>query len=310
MAKIKDNVWGIFCQGTKLYFTNFGSFFKYMAFPTFGQVLGIVLILITTSFYSANIQKWIIPGGILDNFMLIFLILFLLTLPGLFILIKAFCDYLVAYGSVNSMLDNMLKSGRVYDFHAHTELVARRSSAFASIWLIWALFGLIGSFPLFWVIFGILSVYFMLVFQVFTFEPDKSALGCFKKSVNLIKGNFTRTLGLMAILGVLTYWLMPNLIQYLFDVLKLTDIFAIPLDSWTKQLPIEQINLLLAKSPTAYQITSLWIAKVLIGALVNYIVTCITLPWRSICSALWYKNLNKGEIKLEKKILDRAEAKD
>jgi len=38
----------------------------------------------------------------------------------------------------------------------------------------------------------------------------------------------------------------------------------------------------------------------------GYIVICLTLPLRSICWALWYKNLNKAEVKLDKKILDRA----
>lgn len=310
MAKIKDNVWGIFGQGLKLYFTNFGSFMKYMAFPVFGQIIGILLILGIVFFYASQVPKIIVPGGLFDNFALIFLILFLLILPGLFILIKAFWDYLVAYGSINSMLDNMLKSGRVYDFHAHTELVSRRNPTFASIWVLWAIFGLIGGFPLFWVIAGILAVYFALVFQVFTFEPDKSAFGCFKKSVLLIKGNFARTLGLMALVGGLTYWILPNLIQYLFDISNLTGLLAIPFDGWAQQLPIKEVNQILLKTPTAYQLTSLFIAKAVVGSFVNYIVTCLLLPLRSICFALWYKALNKGEIKLDKRILDRAEAKE
>lgn len=304
--KIKDSVWAVFWQGSKLYFSNFVSFFKYMAFPVFGQILGIILISVATFFYSSQLPKMIVPGGILDNFTVIFLLLLLLTLPGLFILVKAFCDYLIAYGAINSMLDNMLKSGKVYDFHAHTETVSRRSATFASLWLLWALFGIIGGFPLFWVIAGILSVYFALVFQVFSFEPDKSAFGCFQKSVHIVKGNFARTLGLMILLGILTYWIIPDIIQYLLEVSKIFGIIIIPIDNWIQQLPIKEINNLLLKTPMAYQITSLWLAKAVLAFFVNYIITCLTLPLRSICCALWYKNLNKGEIKLDKKILDRA----
>lgn len=306
MARIKDSVWAIFVQGTQLYFTNFGSFFKYMAFPVFGQIIGAILILLASFFYTANLPKIIVPGGIFDNYSMVFFVLFLITLPGLIILIKAFCDYLVAYGAINSMVDNMLKSGRVYDFYAHTELITRRTAGFASLWMLLAIFGLIGSFPLFWVIAGILFVYFILVFQVFTFEPDKTPFGCFKKSMLIIKGNFARTLWLMILLGALTYWLLPNLIELLFNLANIIGFLAIPLDSWASQLPINEINKLLLKTPTAYQITSLFIAKSVISFSLSYIVTCITLPLRSICWTLWYKNLNKAESKLDKKILDRA----
>ena len=60
---------------------------------------------------------------ILNNFGLLVLFAILITLPGLAIFVKAFWEYLVAYGAVNSMVENMLKSGKVYDFDAHTELV-------------------------------------------------------------------------------------------------------------------------------------------------------------------------------------------
>lgn len=297
MAKVANSVFGIFWQSSKLYFKNFGSFFKYMAFPVFGQILGIVLILFASYFYACCLNKLIVPGGIFDNFSMIFLFLLLVTLPGLFILIKAFWEYLVAYGAINSMVENMLKSGKVYDFHAHTEVITRRSAAFGWIWVLWALFGIIGIFPLFWVIAGILSVYFVLVFQVFVFEPEKSPFGCFQRSVMIIKGHFARTLGLMAILGILTYWLIPEGIRALFEISNIITFFAIPFDSLAQQLPINEINQLLLQSHTNYQITSLDIAKTIVEALLGYVLTCLTLPWRSICCALWYKNLNKGEMR-------------
>ena len=310
MAKIKDSVWGIFGQGIKLYFTNFGSFLKYMAFPVFGQILGIILILSASYLYAAFLPKIIVPGGLFDNFLMIFLVLFLITLPGLLILVKAFWDYLVAYGAVNSMLENMLKSGKVYDFHAHTEIITRRSGSFGLLWGVLALLGIIGIFPLFWVIAIIMFVYFVLVFQVFTFEPDKSVFGCFQKSVILIKGNFARTLGLMVLVGLLTYWILPEAAKFLFDFANIIGFFAIPIDNWARQLPIDEMNKLLLQTPRAYQITSLMIAKYIVSQLLIYVITSLTLPLRVICWGLWYKNLNKGEIKLDKRILNRAEAKN
>lgn len=306
MAKLKNSVFGVFGQGVNLYFTNFGSFFKYMAFPVFGQIFGIILTLLASYFYAENLPKYITQGGIFNNFSMIFLVLLIITLPGLLIFAKAFWDYLVAYGAVNSMVENMLKSGKVYDFPAHTEVITRRTASFVGLWLLFGLFTIVGLFPLFWVIAGILFVYFVLIFQVFTFEPDKSPLGCFQKSIVIIKGNFARTLGLMALVGALTYWILPDLIKFLFKFTNIIGFLAIPIDVWANQLPIDEINKMLSQTPTAYQITSLQIAKSVVRGFLGYIVICLTLPLRSICWALWYKNLNKGEVKLDKRILDRA----
>lgn len=306
--KIKDTVWGIFGQSMKLYFTNFGSFFKYMAFPVFGQILGLIVIVFASYIYASHLPKMIVPGGVFDNFSMIFLVLFLVTLPGILILVKAFWDYLVAYGAVNSMLDNMLKSGKVYDFHAHTEVINRRSASYGFLWGILALLGIIGLFPLFWVIGGILFVYFVLVFQVFTFEPDKSIFGCFKKSVNIIKGNFLRTLVLIVLIGTFSYWVLPELTKLLFDYLDILGFLSSLCDGFTRQLPIDSLNKILLQTPMAsYQINSLMLAKFFVSQLLVYVVTSLTLPLRVICWGLWYKNLNKGEVKLDKRILDRAE---
>lgn len=307
MAKIKDSVWGVFTQGVQLYFTNFGSFFKYLAFPVFGQILGIILTLLASFWYGQSLPKWIVQGGLFDNFSMIFLVLFIISLPGLLIFAKAFWDYLVAYGAVNSMVDNMLKSGKVYDFPAHTAVITRRTGAFVGLWFLFGLFTIVGLFPLFWVLAGILFVYFVLIFQVFTFEPQKSPIECFVKSASIIKGNFARTLGLMALVGILTYSILPGLVKFIFEFVNIIGFLAIPLDVWANQLPIDNINKMLLQSPMAYQITSLWIAKSIVASSLGYIVICFTLPLRSICWALWYKNLNKGEVKLDKKILDRAE---
>lgn len=309
MARVKNSVWGIFFESIKLYFSNFTSFFRYLAFPVFGQLLGILLALLASFFYVQNIPKLIESNGFFNNFSMIFLVLLLITLPGLFIFTKAFWDYLVAYGAINSMAENMLKSGKVYDFVAHNEVVTRRTPSFVGLWILFGLFSLIGSCPLLWVVAGIFFVYFVLIFQVFTFEPDKSPIGCFKKSMTIIKGNFARTLGLMILVGGLTYIILPEVIKFLFDFVGFITVFAIPLDAWVNQFPIADANKILTLNSISYQLTSLMIAKMLISGFIGYSVICLTLPLRSICWTLWYRNLNKGEVKLDKKILDRAEGK-
>lgn len=310
MAKIKNSVWAIFFESVKLYFTNFGSFFKYLAFPVFGQVAGIILTFFATFLYTQSLPKLISGGGVFNNFSMIFLVLLLITLPGLFIFIKAFWDYLVAYGAINSMTENMIKSGKVYDFAAHTELITRKTPSFVGLWLLFGLFVMIGYFPLFWVVAFILFVYFVLIFQVFTFEPDKTPVACFQKSMQIIKGNFARTLGLMILLFLFTYCFLPEIVKFLFDFVTLISLFAIPLDVWVNQFPINDVNKALMTLPFAIQISSLFIAKAIVSSFIGYCVICFTLPIRSIAWSLWYKNLNKGEVKLDKKILDRAEGKE
>ena len=240
MTKVKNSVFGIFGQGVKFYFANFGKFMRYLAFPVFGQLVGMILILLASYFYAENLPNWIAKGGIFDNFAMIFLVLLLITLPGLFVFTKAVCDYLVAYGAINSMTDNMLKSGRVYDFAAHTEMVTRRAPTFVALWLLFSIFSLISMCPLFWVIAGILFVYFVLIFQVFSFEPDKTAFGCFQKSLVIIKGNFARTTGLMTLLGIFTYWFLPEAVKFILTLVNIIGFLAIPLDSWASQFPIKK----------------------------------------------------------------------
>ncbi len=310
MAKVKDSVWNIFVQSIKLYFANFGSFFKYMTFPVFGQVLGIILVFVVSYFYSLALSKNASAEVLYENFSIIMLVLLLLTLPGFLIFAKAFWDYLVAYGAINSMVDNMIKSGKVYDFPAHTQMVTRQTPKFIGLWLVVGLLSLIGIFPLFWVIAGIMFIYFILVFQVFIFEPDKTIFECFQKSVNLIKGNFARTVFLLILIGSLTYCIFPNMINFFFNFTNVSIIFVIPVDIWAQLLPIEEFNKSISVFPIKYELTSLWIAKYIVNLTLNYIVIGLTLPLRSICWALWYKNLNKADVKLDKKILDRAEKKN
>lgn len=306
MAKIKNNVFGIFVEGVKLYFRNFDQFMKYLAFPVLGQIIGMILIVLASYLYQLYLPVLIEKSKIFDNFSVIFLLLLLISLPGLFIFIRAILSYLVAYGAINSMTENMLKSGRVYDFAAHNELINRRIAGFFGVWLLFGIFSILAIIPFFWIISAILFVYFVLIFQVFTFEPDKSPVGCFKKSFTIIKGNFARTFYLLLLVGVLTYMALPELFKYLCEVSNIITFLAVPVDVCTRQLPIDEINKAFSSLPNFHPVTSITLAKSTVATLISYTVSCFTLPIRSICWSLWYKNLNKAESKIDKKFLDRA----
>lgn len=292
MTKQNKTPLGIFAESIGLYFSNFDKFVQYMSFPVLGQIAGLSLVLLITFFYTQNLPNLIEKYPALNNFNALILLSIIITLPGLAIFIKAFWDYLVAYGAINSMLDNMLKSGRVYDFDAHTELVKRRSVPFVGLWFLFGIFSILAICPLFWVVCGILAIYFVLVFQIFTFEPELSPAGCVKRSLNLIKGHFASTFMLMAFVGLLTYLFIPQIVIKLFDIGNINNFFANLIMPIVNQLP--DLNLQMYGLP---EISKENIALFTIQTFVAQILIQYTLPLRSILWSMWYRELAKADFK-------------
>ncbi len=291
MTKKNKTLLGIFIESIGLYFSNFDKFVKYMTFPVLGQLGGLSLVFLLTYFYAKNMPALIEKFPNLNSFSLLLGVAILLILPGLSIFMKAFWEYLVAYGAVNSMLENMLKSGKVYDFDAHTELIKRRAVPFIGLWFLFGIFSLVSVIPFFWVPCGVLAVFFVLVFQVFTYEPELSPIGCVKKSLQLVKGHFASTFMLIALVGALTYVLVPQLVNMIFSYIKLTPILAgwltpivaeFPLNEWNNWLSYLYIKPIKAEEIALFAITT-YIAQIFIQ---------YSLPLRSILWGMWYKELN------------------
>ena len=295
MSKKHKTPLSIFTESIGLYFSNFDKFIKYMTFPVLGQIAGLSLVFLLTYFYAKNMPGILEKITVLNNITLLFAILFLLILPGLAIFMKAFWEYLVAYGAINSMLENMLKSGKVYDFDAHTELIKRRTLPFVGLWFLFGIFSLISVIPFFWVLCGVFAVFFVLIFQVFTFEPEQTPLGCVKRSFQLVKGNFVSTFMLLALVGALTYVFIPQLANMLFEYTKLTKIFSnmilpiineLPLKEWSNLLAYLYLPALNAEKIAIFTVTT-FVAQIFIQ---------YTLPLRSVMWSMWYKELNGGKI--------------
>ena len=295
MSKKHKTPLNIFTESIGLYFSNFDKFIKYMTFPVLGQIAGLSLVFLLTYFYAKNMPGILEKITVLNNITLLFAILFLLILPGLAIFMKAFWEYLVAYGAINSMLENMLKSGKVYDFDAHTELIKRRTLPFVGLWFLFGIFSLISVIPFFWVLCGVFAVFFVLIFQVFTFEPEQTPLGCVKRSFQLVKGNFVSTFMLLALVGALTYVFIPQLANMLFEYTKLTKIFSnmilpiineLPLKEWSNLLAYLYLPALNAEKIAIFTVTT-FVAQIFIQ---------YTLPLRSVMWSMWYKELNGGKI--------------
>ncbi len=284
MTKKNKNALKVFTEGIGLYFSNFSKFIKYMAFPVFGQIAGLIVICFTTSIYTSKLPVLLERFSNLNDIRSLIILSILVTLPGLAIFTKAFWEYLIAYGAINSMFENMQKSGRVYDFSAHTELIKRRTPAFIGLWLLISIFTLISICPLFWVIGGIFAIYFALVFQAFTFEPELSPLGCFKKSFSLIKGRFAGTFLLLALSGALTYILLPQIFVKIFALCSINKFAATALSPafhYVQDFDFAKWGITNATAENFALLT--------VEAFIAQIIIQFTLPLRSIFCSLWYK---------------------
>lgn len=304
MTKQNKTPLGILVESIGLYVSNLDRFIQYMSFPILGQITGLGLVLLITIFYTQHLPNLIEKYPALNNFNALILLSIIITLPGLAIFTKAFWDYLVAYGAINSMFDNMLKSGRVYDFNAHTELIKRRKIPFIGLWFLFGIFSILAICPLFWIVCGILAIYFVLVFQVFTFEPELSPTGCVKRSLNLVKGHFASAFMLMASVGLLTYLFIPQIVIKLFEICGMNNFFANLIMPIVNQLP--DFNLRCFGLP---EIPKDNIALFTIQTIIAQILIQYTLPLRSILWSMWYRELANQDYVSKEKISKKRKTK-
>lgn len=291
----------IFLEAIGIYAKHFPTFFKYMSFPVLGQFVGIILSFVLSLGFAFTAPTFINDAGV------IFAITLLLTIPGIVIFVKAFWGYLVAYVSVSSMTENTLKSGKIYDIKAHDKVVTSRISQFIVLWLLFGLFTFVAILPPMWVFAGIIFIFIVLVFQVFTFEKNLSPFECFKKSFNLIKTEFWATIGLLILIGLFSYWLLPKIVEIVCSVIQLIAFIAMLLDPVIMNLPINEWNMVLSALNIPYLISSLAIAKFLTTTCISTLVIGYTLPLRTITWTLWYKKLAITEIKKNSKKKKKAE---
>ena len=299
MSKKEVKVFDILSEGFGLYFRNIKKFLYYMSFPVLGQVLGLLLIFGLTFIYTINLPKLISNYKFFDNFTVLVICSILVAIPGLIILLKAFWDFLVAYGAVNSMVAALVKTGKLYDFPAHTQVITRRTPSYILLWLLYSIFILLSVNIIFWVVGFIFFIYFSLIFQVFTLE-EASPLDSFRRSFKLVKGNFAKTLAIITVLFLVTYIMLPQIFTYLLDLIKGVGFLALLIQGWVAQMPFDTVNSFLLSLNLA-AITPLVVAQGLVSFIIAQIIVQYTLPLRSICLCLWYRELKKSEDKLSKK---------
>ena len=292
------SVWLIFFEGIKIFALNIHKFMLYMAFPVLGQILGIFLIFGLTFWFTQNMQDIAAKYDALNNMSSMITLIVVSVIPGVLILIKAFWDYLVAFVALNSMTEGYLNTGRVYDFKAHNSVATQKSFSFITIWFLISVMTILGILPVFWIFAGLFFVYFILVFQVFTFENGLSPVGYFKRSMFLIKGKFGRTFLLMAILTIFTYVILVSGLGVLFDAFNWTNQLEKIFEAWAYTLPIDPLE--------QYGVTPSVIGTELVKQLIFFLAVGFSLPIRSICWTLWYNELASEDEPVVKKTKKRV----
>lgn len=283
--KLKNSIFFILWEGIKIYFSNIDKFLLYMLFPVFGQVIGIALSFgLSLGFADKVVQKADSPAVAL-------LMILLLAIPGLLIFAKAFWNYMVAYVALNSMTEGAVTTGKVYDLDSHNEVATQRGWKYIGFLIILSVLMSLGS-SIFFIIPGfVLWIYFILVFQVFTFEPDLSITDIFKRSFLLVKGNWARTFILMAVLGFFSMYILTEGITVVFDYLNLTASASSIFNFISNLIPLDLVNKILVHANQPI-ITNEMISKTIFVSVLGMIISGLTLPIRSICWSLWYKNLS------------------
>ena len=332
MAKIKveNNFVWILLAAIKIYSTNFLKFSGYMLFPVMGQILGLLLVFTLASLYGLYLPELALKYPAFNEVSTVVLCVIAITVPGMLIFMKAFWDYLVAYGALNSITDGFLSTGKIYDFDAHRETVTKYAIKYIMLWFLYSMFWLVGIIPFFWVVAGLFFIYFILIFQVFTFEPDLSPTEYFKRSLELIRGNAFRTLLIMLVIGLFTHVLFVQGVSVFFDFTRLTHVLSTVFEkTLVSCIPINDINnFMLELSPRFDILTSEKIANFFVLQIVSFVVIGFTLPLRSVTWTLWYKALSEEKknkpakkskqkkkssgkvvINLDPEILDRANKK-
>ena len=289
-VKIENSVWFVLGEGFKIYLKNFTQFTRYMLFPVFGQVIGISLIFYLSGWFGLNVPAWAEENLFFQNYNNIILTLLLITAPGFVLFLKAFWDFMVAYGALNSMANAVLTTGKLYDLDAHTKVITNRAPQFVGLLITISILALIGINPLFWIIGAIAFVYFILIFQVFTLEENPTVIDCFRKSFNLIKGDFARTFVILFILATITYYLLSIGTTVLLQAIRLHDVILMGIQGWTSTLQLDTINDTLI-SFKLQPLTPASLALETFKSSILCIVAGLSLPLRSICWTLWYKNL-------------------
>ena len=300
----KNSVFAILGKTFKIYLRFLHKFFLYMTFPVLGQMVGFVLILLPAMYMANNLPQLASKYTFFAEPVRQFILLLIVILPGLILMLSAFWKYLVGYSALNSMTQSALVSGKVYDFPAHNSFVTKNLLKFIFIWFVVSVLTILSINPLLAILCSIAFLFLVPVFQVFTFEGEKNAIECIKRSFELVKNNFGTVIGLLTLIGLIL-WVITQLVTWGgVKIIPHEKIFAEYANLILNIGFVQNINSILAQSSELFgvnfEITASMISELILSVVISMLVWGYTLPLRSICWTLWYKDVTDGENRAKK----------
>ena len=289
-SKPKVSVLKTVFEGLKIYLCNLDIFVKYLSFPVLGTFIGMFILFWINYCYVVNLEKLQASNPIFNNAAVILTLVIILTIPGFLIMIKAFVDYIVAFGALNSMCVN---DQRIADVHTHNEIIKRRFAPYCVLLIVLSIiFGAL-SFPILIPLLILALVFLALAVQVFTLEEDSSPFDAITKSLSLVKSNFWAVFWVLVIITLISYVAVPYLVTWAVSKTPMLTIMANPVEKYISLLPINDFNSLMTELGVPYKFDVIIFSEMIVQSVISTIVIMYMLPFRCACCVSLYKNLSE-----------------
>lgn len=298
MTRKKSNkiigVFQIFFSSIKTYFLYLDQCVKYLAFPVFGQLIGLTILFTITYYFNTNIDDIRNIAPFLENDRNLYFVFYFVLLPFFIIFIKAVYDYIIAFCALNILFYTVSNKKKVkdIDFAANKKVIERKLINYIILMFLVTLIlivpPLIFVAPLIW-------IFLCLSFQVLSFENEISATKAISRSMELIKGNVVATIILLFLCAAFTYWFLPSMFVWACDKISITTFMIARIESFVSLLQLDTLNDIL--SFVNIQLDPLTIAKYMAECIITSIVIAFTLPFRCCCFTELYKLYDSEKIK-------------
>lgn len=309
-SKKKVSVIKTVFDGLKTYLYNLDIFVKYLSFPILGTIFGMFFLFLINYIFVTHIEQIEKINPIFENTAVLLTLLLIVVIPAFLIMIKALIDYIVAYGTINSMC--VLGTKRIEDVYNHKETVKRRFAPYCILILVLSvIFGVL-SFPLLWPLLIVASIFLSLAIQVFSLEENITPYEAIRKSINLVKSDFWVVFWVLVLIALISYVAVPYLITWAVAKTPLFQWIAYPVEKYISLLPLSDINSVLSQSGINYTFDVILIAESIVNCVISTIVIMYMLPFRCACCVEMYKRLNENhysEIQQEENLKNREKTK-
>ena len=258
-SKTELSVIGIIFKGLRTYLYNLDIFVKYLSFPILGTFLGIFLVFAITYCYVTNLEKLEGINPIFNNVAVLMTLLLVLTVPGFLIMIKAFVDYIIAFGAINSMC--VLGEKRITNTNDHNSVIKQRFGQYCILLVVLSIIFSAFSFPLLIPLLILSLLFLALAVQVFTLEEDSSPFEAIVRSIKLVKSKFWLVFWVLLFIFLISYVICPYLITWAINKTPLMSVLTNPIEKFISLFPITDINNTLTELQVSYKFDTIFIHK-------------------------------------------------